>query len=39
MIFALKLTLVLHSGLQSVMLFIFHMFHVHTDLFSLSLCV
>ncbi len=28
MIFALKLTLVLHSGLQSVMLFIFHMLFV-----------
>lgn len=39
MIFALKPTLVLHSGLQSVMLFIFHMFHVHMDLFSLSLPV
>lgn len=38
MIFALKVTLVFHSGLQSVMLFIFHMFHVRTDLFSLSLC-
>ncbi len=32
MIFALKLTLVLHRGLQSVMLFIFHMFYVHMDL-------
>lgn len=39
MIFALKLTLVLHSGLQSVMLFIFHMFGIHTDLFSLSLSI
>lgn len=39
MIFALKLTLVLHSGLQSVVLFIFHMFCVHTELFALNLCV
>lgn len=38
MIFALKPTLLLHSGLQSVM-FIFHMFCVRTDLFSLSLCM
>lgn len=37
MIFALKVTLVFHSGLQSY-LFIFHMLHVRTDLFSLSLC-
>lgn len=36
MIFALKLTLVLHSGLQSVILFIFHMHQVCMDLFSLS---
>lgn len=36
MIFALKLTLVLHSGLQSVVVFIFHMFCAHTDLFALS---
>lgn len=39
MIFALKLTLVLHSGLQSVVLFIFHTFCVHTELFALNLCV
>lgn len=37
--FALKLTVVLHSGLQSVVLFIFHIFCVHMDLFSLSLCL
>ena len=36
MVFALKLTLVLHSGLQSVMLFIFHISRVHMELFSLS---
>lgn len=39
MIFALKLTLVLHSGLQSVVLFIFHTFCVHTELFALNICV
>lgn len=37
MVFALTLTLVLHSGLQSVMLLIFHIFCIHMDLFPLSL--
>lgn len=39
MVFALTLTLVLHSGLQSVMLLIFHIFCIHIDLFPLSLSV